>query len=179
MPRGSQGNGIDTPVARIGVRSERLTGRIGAVLAGHRPSATWMRGPWRASARRSWRTGRLLPPGPAARRRGPDRLRRKLGPLTHAHPDASRPNRGPRNLEPRLARRRLGRPLAHRRHLRRAAADLLGAARRRDPEVGGDTLWANTVAAYRDLPPVLRQLAESLRAVHTNGRITDESTSLR
>jgi alpha-ketoglutarate-dependent sulfate ester dioxygenase len=37
------------------------------------------------------------------------------------------------------------------------------------PEVGGDTLWANTVAAYADLPDDLRQLADQLRAVHSNG----------
>jgi len=37
------------------------------------------------------------------------------------------------------------------------------------PEVGGDTLWANTVAGYKDLPDDLRQLAESLVAVHSNG----------
>jgi alpha-ketoglutarate-dependent sulfate ester dioxygenase len=37
------------------------------------------------------------------------------------------------------------------------------------PAVGGDTLWANTVAAYRDLPEDLRQLADGLRAVHSNG----------
>jgi alpha-ketoglutarate-dependent sulfate ester dioxygenase len=37
------------------------------------------------------------------------------------------------------------------------------------PEVGGDTLWANTVAAYRDLPEDLRQLADQLVAVHSNG----------
>ncbi len=37
------------------------------------------------------------------------------------------------------------------------------------PEVGGDTMWANTVAGYQDLRPDLRVLAESLRAVHTNG----------
>jgi len=37
------------------------------------------------------------------------------------------------------------------------------------PEVGGDTLWANTVAGYQDLRPDLRVLADSLRAVHTNG----------
>ena len=36
------------------------------------------------------------------------------------------------------------------------------------PPVGGDTLWANTAAAYEDLPPELRTLAESLQAVHTN-----------
>ncbi len=37
------------------------------------------------------------------------------------------------------------------------------------PEVGGDTLWANTVAAYGDLPANLRVLADGLRAVHSNG----------
>ena len=37
------------------------------------------------------------------------------------------------------------------------------------PEVGGDTLWANTVAGYRDLPDDLRQLADRLVAVHSNG----------
>jgi alpha-ketoglutarate-dependent taurine dioxygenase len=37
------------------------------------------------------------------------------------------------------------------------------------PELGGDTLWANTVAGYADLPDDLRQLADRLRAVHSNG----------
>jgi alpha-ketoglutarate-dependent taurine dioxygenase len=37
------------------------------------------------------------------------------------------------------------------------------------PEVGGDTLWANTVAGYDDLPDDLRHLADGLRAVHSNG----------
>jgi alpha-ketoglutarate-dependent sulfate ester dioxygenase len=37
------------------------------------------------------------------------------------------------------------------------------------PEVGGDTLWANTVAGYDDLPDDFRQLADQLRAVHSNG----------
>jgi alpha-ketoglutarate-dependent sulfate ester dioxygenase len=36
------------------------------------------------------------------------------------------------------------------------------------PETGGDTLWANTVAAYADLPDDLRTLADGLRAVHSN-----------
>jgi alpha-ketoglutarate-dependent sulfate ester dioxygenase len=36
------------------------------------------------------------------------------------------------------------------------------------PEVGGDTLWASTVAGYERLRPELRQLAEQLRAIHTN-----------
>jgi alpha-ketoglutarate-dependent taurine dioxygenase len=36
------------------------------------------------------------------------------------------------------------------------------------PEYGGDTVWASTVAAYHDLSPELKQLAESLWAVHSN-----------
>jgi taurine dioxygenase len=36
------------------------------------------------------------------------------------------------------------------------------------PAYGGDTLWASTVAAYQDLSPELKQLAESLWAVHSN-----------
>jgi taurine dioxygenase len=38
------------------------------------------------------------------------------------------------------------------------------------PDVGGDTLWANTVAGYADLRPSIRALADELRAVHTNGQ---------
>jgi taurine dioxygenase len=38
----------------------------------------------------------------------------------------------------------------------------------RIPEYGGDTMWANTVAAYESLSPQLKSLAESLWAVHTN-----------
>lgn len=36
------------------------------------------------------------------------------------------------------------------------------------PSVGGDTLWANTIAAYQDLPPTLRSLVDQLWAVHSN-----------
>lgn len=36
------------------------------------------------------------------------------------------------------------------------------------PPVGGDTVWANTVAAYEDLPAPLRSLADQLWAVHSN-----------
>ncbi|GLW12844.1 hypothetical protein Misp01_79720 [Microtetraspora sp. NBRC 13810] len=36
------------------------------------------------------------------------------------------------------------------------------------PPAGGDTLWANTVAAYQNLPAELRDLLDRLRAVHTN-----------
>lgn len=36
------------------------------------------------------------------------------------------------------------------------------------PEVGGDTVWANTVAAYEHLPAELKQLADRLWAVHGN-----------
>jgi taurine dioxygenase len=36
------------------------------------------------------------------------------------------------------------------------------------PAAGGDTVWANTAAAYRELSPDLRELADKLWALHTN-----------
>jgi alpha-ketoglutarate-dependent sulfate ester dioxygenase len=36
------------------------------------------------------------------------------------------------------------------------------------PPSGGDTVWANTAAAYANLPEVLQRLADSLWALHTN-----------
>ena len=36
------------------------------------------------------------------------------------------------------------------------------------PEYGGDTVWADTVAAYAELPAPLKELAEQLWAVHGN-----------
>ncbi|RYZ10068.1 MAG: TauD/TfdA family dioxygenase [Myxococcales bacterium] len=36
------------------------------------------------------------------------------------------------------------------------------------PTAGGDTVWANTVAAYQELAPELRELADKLWALHTN-----------
>lgn len=36
------------------------------------------------------------------------------------------------------------------------------------PASGGDTLWANAVTAYQDLPDSLRTLVDTLWAVHTN-----------
>lgn len=36
------------------------------------------------------------------------------------------------------------------------------------PETGGDTVWANTAAAYENLPEGLRDLADRLWALHTN-----------
>ncbi|KTT66014.1 taurine dioxygenase [Pseudomonas oryzihabitans] len=36
------------------------------------------------------------------------------------------------------------------------------------PDRGGDTVWANTAAAYADLPGPLKALADGLRALHSN-----------
>jgi taurine dioxygenase len=36
------------------------------------------------------------------------------------------------------------------------------------PPFGGDTVWANTVAAYEGLPPALKTFAENLSALHSN-----------
>jgi taurine dioxygenase len=38
------------------------------------------------------------------------------------------------------------------------------------PALGGDTVWANTVAAYQALSPELKDLADKLWAVHSNDR---------
>jgi len=38
------------------------------------------------------------------------------------------------------------------------------------PDFGGDTMWANAASAYAVLPDQLRELADRLRAVHTNAR---------
>jgi taurine dioxygenase len=39
------------------------------------------------------------------------------------------------------------------------------------PPYGGDTAWANTAAAYQRLGPDWQQLADGLRAVHTNNMV--------
>ncbi len=36
------------------------------------------------------------------------------------------------------------------------------------PDAGGDTLWANGVTAYEELPPALKTLVDNLWAVHSN-----------
>jgi alpha-ketoglutarate-dependent sulfate ester dioxygenase len=36
------------------------------------------------------------------------------------------------------------------------------------PPFGGDTIWANTIAAYQDLPAYLRNLSDQLWAIHSN-----------
>lgn len=36
------------------------------------------------------------------------------------------------------------------------------------PVAGGDTMWANAVTAYDDLPPSLKLMVDDLRAVHSN-----------
>ncbi len=39
------------------------------------------------------------------------------------------------------------------------------------PTVGGDTAWANTARAYERLPQALKDLADQLWAVHSNGHV--------
>ena len=36
------------------------------------------------------------------------------------------------------------------------------------PPVGGDTIWSNTAVAYRELPAELRDLADTMRVIHSN-----------
>jgi taurine dioxygenase len=42
------------------------------------------------------------------------------------------------------------------------------------PPFGGDTAWANTAAAYQGMLPALRELADGLRAVHSNGHAAND-----
>jgi taurine dioxygenase len=44
------------------------------------------------------------------------------------------------------------------------------------PPYGGDTVWANTVAAYEDLPVYLKALADQLWVVHSNDSDYADST---
>lgn len=44
------------------------------------------------------------------------------------------------------------------------------------PPLGGDTIWANTAAAYAALPPELRALADGMRAVHSNNSDYTDAT---
>jgi alpha-ketoglutarate-dependent taurine dioxygenase len=49
------------------------------------------------------------------------------------------------------------------------------------PSAGGETLWANTAAAYEHLPPTLQRIADELWVVHTNaydfdGRVVDQES---
>ena len=42
------------------------------------------------------------------------------------------------------------------------------------PERGGDTMWANTAAAYADMPAPLQRFADELRAIHSSAVSFDE-----
>jgi alpha-ketoglutarate-dependent sulfate ester dioxygenase len=92
----------------------------------------------------------------------------RLGPLTLGHPTLSSPPDQPFLEE--IDSRKGGR--ANHWHTdvtfvdRPPAFTLLHAVV--IPEVGGDTVWANTVTAYESLPAELRDLADRLRIVHTN-----------
>lgn len=44
------------------------------------------------------------------------------------------------------------------------------------PPVGGDTIWANTAAAYAELPPELKAAADGMRAVHSNNSDYTDAT---
>ncbi|GAA0732668.1 TauD/TfdA family dioxygenase [Dactylosporangium roseum] len=44
------------------------------------------------------------------------------------------------------------------------------------PPVGGDTLWANTAAAYAAMPPELKALANGMRVVHSNNSDYTDAT---
>lgn len=44
------------------------------------------------------------------------------------------------------------------------------------PPLGGDTIWANTAAAYAALPPEVQALADGMRVVHSNNSCYTDAT---
>jgi taurine dioxygenase len=58
--------------------------------------------------------------------------------------------------------------LAHRRDIRRRFPKISILRAVTIPAYGGDTVWANTAVAYERLPAQLKELADSLWAVHSN-----------
>src|SRR3954447_2200004 len=93
----------------------------------------------------------------------------RFGPLTVAHPAVRGVDGQPRVLE--LDAARGGRANEWHTDVTFVDRPPLGALLRAVelPEVGGDTLWASTVAAYATLPDELRETVDALWAVHTNG----------
>ena len=121
-----------------------------------------------------------------SRRASSSRSGARFGALTPGPPAAGRarrrPSRGPRAGQPRLPPRRrrsrrryqLQQPLAHRRDVLGAPAAGLDPGRQGGARaVGGDTLWADLVAAYRTLSPGIRALVDPLVAVHDAARTFD------
>jgi len=92
-----------------------------------------------------------------------------FGRLTTAHPTVPGVDRHPRVLE--LDASLGGRANEWHTDVTFVQRPPLGAVLRAVelPPVGGDTVWASTVAAYDSLPDELRAIADSSWATHTNG----------
>lgn len=94
---------------------------------------------------------------------------RRFGSLTTAHPTVPALNGHPEILD-----LDYGRTVARANHWHTDVTFVdrppLGSVLRaiEIPPVGGDTVWANSVTAYQDLPEHLRNLADQLWAVHSN-----------
>src|ERR1700722_1483430 len=163
---GTNTDTVTDTVATVGVR--RLTGRIGAELSGlDLRRATHPQIPGGGPALGAPRVVFIRRQDLGAREQ--IAFARRLGPLTQGHPTLPVVD----GEELILDLDSLGGGAAHHWHTDVTFVDrppmfsILRALIL--PEVGGDTLWANTVAAYADLPADLRQLADQLRAVHSNG----------
>lgn len=110
----------------------------------------------------------------------------RFGEVTYAHPHEDEPFEGfPEILavDTRRYERLFGRRLASyesRWHtdvtaaVNPPAASILRAER--VPQIGGDTSWTNLVAAYENLSPQLRALADQLRAEHRFGLYLQDSS---
>ena len=156
----------------VQLRSRRLTGPMGAVQICRIvpwPTSTTVRWPpfatscWRTTSPSSSATSPLIRQGHLA-------FATRLGPLTLGIQAAPAHRRGSRSLRSRFDRRcqcqPLGTPTSPSWTVRRSSRCLRTLI---IPEVGGDTLWADTVAAYGDLPEDHRDAQDRLVAVHSNG----------
>ena len=155
-----------TPTStRLGIR--KLTARIGAEVTGVSPSLEL--DPERVTAIRAALNEHkaLVFRGISVDDDGQQRFARYFGPLTTAHPTVPA-CRGRRTCCRWTARR----PPHHHWHTDVTfvvSPPQLSTLRSITiPPYGGETLIANTGAAYRDLPAPLRDFADTLWAVHTN-----------
>ncbi len=169
-PAVDAGGSPGIPVGERGIDVELLTGRIGAMLTGldlataDDDDATYVRRALLAHRVVFIRGQQHLDAA------GQIAFARRLGPLTHAHPTLpTLPGEAPELFD----LDSLAGAAANHWHTdvtfveRPPVFSMLRAVI--IPPVGGDTQWANTVAAYRDLPADLRELAGRLRAIHSNG----------
>ncbi|HET7399449.1 MAG TPA: TauD/TfdA family dioxygenase [Intrasporangium sp.] len=147
--------------------ARKLTGRIGAEIAGVDVSAELDADTIDFLNRALLEHKALVFRGAPLSKEQQERFAAHLGDLTTAHPTLAAEAGAPRVLPVDSER-----GVANHWHTDvtfvRSPPKVTTLVSKVVPPYGGETLIANTAAAYRDLPEPLRQLADSLWAIHTN-----------